>query len=136
MKAICFGPATVSGVDIDPELVKKAKSHLSFRYSRTAPEEIATRNESERNNYFPISSILEHGHRPYPEGSNFKKFPCNVEFRCEDWSKASIPESGSYDVILALSMVKWVHLQHLDEGKRNQPVWPPYHLGVYSQQWS
>ncbi|KAL0632576.1 hypothetical protein Q9L58_008553 [Maublancomyces gigas] len=108
-------PATVTGVDIDPELVKKARSHLSFRYSRTAPGETTTGNDPERNNYFPISSVMEHGHRPYPEDPVPTKFPRNVEFHCEDWAKTSISEAGSYDVVLALSMVKWVHLQHLDE---------------------
>lgn len=116
-KAICFNPLTVTGVDIDPELVKKARSHLSFRYSRTASETI-TGNDPKRNNYFPISSVIEHGHRPYPEDSVAAKFPHNVEFHCEDWARTSISEAGPYDVVLALSMVKWVHLQHLDEGKR------------------
>lgn len=113
-KAISFLPATVTGVDIDLELVQKAKSHLSFRYSRTAPDAGAG---SERINYFPISSVLHHGHRPYPEDLDSTRLPRNVAFRCEDWAKIPISEPESYDVILALSMVKWVHLQHLDEGK-------------------
>lgn len=90
---------------------------MSFRYSRTALEETIAGNDPKRNNYFPISSVMEHGHRPYPEYSVATKFPRNVEFRCEDWAKTSISEVGLYDVVLALSMVKWVHLQHLDEGK-------------------
>lgn len=132
-KAICFGPATVSGVDIDLELVKKARSHLSFRYSRTGLEEIIISNDPERNNYFPISSILEHGHRPYPEDPDPTKFPRNVEFRCEDWAKTPTSEAESYDVILALSMVKWVHLQHSDEGKRRLALLIPYNLSSCSQ---
>lgn len=90
---------------------------MSFRYSRTAPEETIAGNDPKRNNYFPISSVMEHGHRPYPEDPVATNFPRNVGFRCEDWAKTSIPGVGLYDVVLALSMVKWVHLQHLDEGK-------------------
>lgn len=131
-KAICFNPATVTGVDIDPELVKKARSHLSFRYSRTAPEETTTGNDPGRNNYFPISSVMAHGHRPYPEDPVPTKFPRNVEFHCEDWARTSISEAGSYDVVLALSMVKWVHLQHLDEGERILDFQPLRHLSPHS----
>lgn len=61
---------------------------------------------------------MEHGHRPYPEGSDATKFPRNVEFHCEDWADTPVTKAESYDVVLALSMVKWVHLQYLDEGKR------------------
>ncbi|KAI5840012.1 Bicoid-interacting protein 3-domain-containing protein [Morchella snyderi] len=119
---ISFSPASVTGVDIDRELVQKAISHLSLRYSRTAPidgESVpAESSQVERNNYFPISSVLQHGHRNYHQDLDPAKFPFNVAFRCENWATSPPLEPGFYSVILALSMVKWVHLQGFDEGLR------------------
>lgn len=75
--------------------------------------------------YFPISSVLDHGHQPpRQDGSEQGQvfFPNNVSFACEDWA-LHVPSSSSsdqcrYDTVLALSVVKWVHLQHLDTGLR------------------
>jgi 7SK snRNA methylphosphate capping enzyme len=40
-----------------------------------------------------------------------------VEFFCEDWATSKNDKtSGPFDVILALNVVKWIHLQHLDQG--------------------
>lgn len=74
--------------------------------------------------YFPVSSVLDHGHRPLrqedDEGERVS-FPNNVKFVCEDWAlHLSSPSNGQrrHDTVLALSVVKWIHLQHLDTGLR------------------
>jgi 7SK snRNA methylphosphate capping enzyme len=40
-----------------------------------------------------------------------------VTFISEDWVLSANPAtSGPYHVILALSVIKWIHLEHLDKG--------------------
>ncbi|KAI9762237.1 MAG: hypothetical protein M4579_000560 [Chaenotheca gracillima] len=137
-KTLSFQAASVLGIDADPNLIDQARSHLSFRYSRSQPN--SDLSPPAAADYFPISSILEHGHRPWPDDVQSAldrdvdicsvsrdeepaTFPGNVHFQCEDWvegvqgSPASLAgNAGSADVILALSVVKWVHLRHLDAG--------------------
>ena len=61
-------------------------------------------------------------------GGEVLGFPDNVEFRVDDWAQdipvagtdegqdAPPPHQGPYDTILALSVIKWIHLSQLDAG--------------------
>ncbi|OCK82974.1 Bin3-domain-containing protein [Lepidopterella palustris CBS 459.81] len=123
--ALDFDAASVTGVDIDDSLITQARRHLSFRSSRVRP---ATNDARRVIDYFPISAILDYGHRSQEsvgggaieQNSTSAVDPfCwpHVDFVSEDWvvSKNSAT-SGPFDVILALSVTKWIHLEHLDEG--------------------
>ncbi|TGZ77120.1 S-adenosyl-L-methionine-dependent methyltransferase [Ascodesmis nigricans] len=89
-----FNAESVLGIDLDPTLIQHAKSHLSFQYSRLPPSDTAgatttttttPTTESVRSaNYFPISSILTHGHIPYPAATTPPTFPRNVTFSTSD----------------------------------------------------
>ncbi|CDO71401.1 hypothetical protein BN946_scf184908.g159 [Trametes cinnabarina] len=47
------------------------------------------------------------------------EFPHNVTFRTADWVNTEIPENASkYDVVIAFSVSKWIHLNEGDEGIR------------------
>ena len=118
-QALNFDAASVTGVDIDENLIKRARSHLSFRSSRVRP---ATHETARATDYFPISAVLQHGHRSQDLVSRdtiaqtSSQWP-EVEFVCEDWAVSNNPAtSGPFHVLLALSVVKWIHLEHLDEG--------------------
>lgn len=53
------------------------------------------------------------------KASNVGEFPFNVSFRCEDFAKGdgrTVKEIGKYDIITCLSVTKWVHIKHGDEG--------------------
>lgn len=75
--------------------------------------------------YYPASAILTYGYRVEPKSeasrtsspvSTTSDWPC-VQFVSADWvASADRAISGPYDVILALSVIKWIHLEHLDEG--------------------
>lgn len=73
-------------------------------------------------NYFPASFEHEFGALPIPpyelRGKEGKKcFPHNVVFRTADWLETDIVEDAEgYDVVLALSVSKWIHLNSGDEG--------------------
>ncbi|KAG9015467.1 hypothetical protein FRB94_000072 [Tulasnella sp. JGI-2019a] len=70
--------------------------------------------------YFPASLSFSFGTLPLSTvgAEDPVAFPHNVTFRTANWVASSgIPEdSGGYDVILALSITKWIHLNDGDEG--------------------
>jgi 7SK snRNA methylphosphate capping enzyme len=134
--ALQFSALSVTGIDKDPELIRQAQSHISFLYSRLGPSppEGTDANMGGMANYFPISSILDHGHRRWPEPPYTQyaddeneemasstlppPFPHNVTLLTTDFSlpsQTSVSES-KYDIILALSVLKWIHISYQDAG--------------------
>ncbi|TBU49020.1 Bin3-domain-containing protein [Dichomitus squalens] len=74
-------------------------------------------------NYFPVSFEHMFGPLPIPASGANKDvadiFPHNVTFRTADWVKEGIPEDAEgYDVIVAFSISKWIHLNGGDESLR------------------
>ncbi|PCH41477.1 Bin3-domain-containing protein [Wolfiporia cocos MD-104 SS10] len=75
-----------------------------------------------RTDYFPASSEHMFGPLPIPptehgSGNVPELFPHNVTFRTADWVSNDIPEDmGGYDVVVAFSVSKWIHLNGGDEG--------------------
>lgn len=136
--AFDYHAASVTGVDIDPKLVGQANSLLALRASRVRPPT----KQSERSvDWFPMSAVLKHGYvEPVSHSSHGSMAPTaslqwpRVSFYAADW--ATDPDSTrSYDVILALSVsikqsshwlglsifqvIKWIHLEHLDQGLKS-----------------
>ncbi|KJA18720.1 hypothetical protein HYPSUDRAFT_69643 [Hypholoma sublateritium FD-334 SS-4] len=138
------GANFVVGVDIDAALVQAAWRRRISVWSTQAPtgkseggdeggEEPGSsppakkrRRELDvsvapRASYFPASCEHELGPLPIPPAAHRGKttFPHNVAFRAADWPATSIPEDAAgYDVVVGLSISKWIHLNDGDAGLR------------------
>lgn len=102
------------GVDIDPELIRKAETHLAYNWSLQAPSRTPqpagepshpVRSEP---NYFPISLPKTHGFVPLPppsptdDPSSPPPFPNNITFHTANYVLTTPPSTPeSYDLILA-----------------------------------
>lgn len=102
----------MTAVDVDDVLIDQAKERLIFRQSRV----LTTHGRGAKEiDYFPISAVIEHGTTPSEDTGILG----SVNFVCEDWAISENPATlGPCDVIIAFSVLKWIHLEHLDEGLR------------------
>lgn len=133
------------GVDIDDTLVRAAWKRRRYVWSMQEPQQTMDgerdapagpkkrKRTSEgtdpsatmepqlsRPDYFPASCEHMFGPLPIPPASHGKQqetFPHNVTFRTADWVNQEILEdSEGYNIVLALSVSKWIHLNGGDEG--------------------
>ncbi|KAI0751536.1 Bin3-domain-containing protein [Daedaleopsis nitida] len=126
-----LGAKRVIGVDIDDTLVRAAWKHRRSVWSHQQPMATTTlRNEDSSTSsepdsqvdYFPASFEHMFGPLPIPDAANHQSdvadaFPHNVSFRTADWVNNAIPEDADgYDVVVAFSISKWIHLNDGDEG--------------------
>ncbi|RDB27570.1 putative RNA methyltransferase C2A9.10 [Hypsizygus marmoreus] len=130
-----WGASKVVGVDIDDTLVRGAWRRRRAVWALQEPDEhVANSSPTSEGNkrkrdapdihrtnqpdYFPMSCEHEFGSLPIPPSQNRGKhvFPHNVSFRTADWTVAGIPEdSERYNVVIAFSISKWIHLNGGDE---------------------
>lgn len=117
--------AAVTGVDIDEALISAAWKRRRNIWSLQRPDtskddadtQMGVQDEGPAATYFPASCLHTHGPLPLPTRTDatHAQFPHNVVFRAQDWMDAAVER---YDVILALSITKWIHLNRGDHGIR------------------
>ncbi|KAK0204183.1 Bicoid-interacting protein 3-domain-containing protein [Desarmillaria ectypa] len=116
-----WGAHKVVGVDIDESLVRAAWRRRAVVWSKQSPSAPGMDGSAQEihPDYFPLSFEHMFGSLPIPPNQNRGKhiFPHNVSFRASDWVNNQIPEdSEPYDIIIAFSISKWIHLNQGDEG--------------------
>ncbi|KAK7047921.1 hypothetical protein VNI00_006249 [Paramarasmius palmivorus] len=143
-----YHPQKILGVDIDDTLIRAAWRKRAAVWSQQGPSVSSTvlnaAKESSNGNrkrkrhaesepstpdysHFPLAFEHMFGPLPVPPSQNRGKhvFPHNVAFRTMDFVDGSSPELEEYDVVLAFSITKWIHLNNGDEGLVNffRRVW-------------
>jgi 7SK snRNA methylphosphate capping enzyme len=95
-------PAHIVGIDIDPNLIHSARTHLKLAYSLHNPDsDEVDLDIGFRYHYFPLSMSTMFNFMPIlPAKSTPHGFPYNVEFKANDWLKIET-EKEKYDTILA-----------------------------------
>ncbi|KAJ2930978.1 hypothetical protein H1R20_g6114, partial [Candolleomyces eurysporus] len=128
------GPSSPSTSISTPQELKAPSSELGVRRKRSrskvdsdddSPSPAPRRSHNSNSNYFPASCEHEFGSLPIPpanpsnpsRGKNV--FPHNVTFVKADWVDEDIVEDkieGGWDVVVAFSISKWIHLNKGDAG--------------------
>ncbi|CAH1122132.1 unnamed protein product [Ceutorhynchus assimilis] len=107
-----FNARTVTGIDIDPKLISIARKNIKY-YVKTAD---TTPTKLDGTPGLLETPTNERFHKTQQE----RDFPKNVSFKqcnyvLEDESLLAL-EEPQYDVILCLSITKWIHLNWGDRG--------------------
>ncbi|GAB1608048.1 7SK snRNA methylphosphate capping enzyme-like [Argonauta hians] len=105
-----FKPQMIVGLDIDGKLISAARNNIRYYMSQGDQ------------NKFPASCKLSYGPlaAPIHQETQRRVFPHNVSFRQGNY----VPENddfldlqkADYDLILAMSLTKWIHLNWGDAG--------------------
>lgn len=110
-----LGAKHVIGMDIDKTLIQKAKSSLK-RYSQSM---VAGSGKFKKGQIFPLSMPVVYGSLNVP-GVKDSSFPRNVTFIQGNYVLENDilldMEQPQFDIILCLSVTKWIHLNWGDEG--------------------
>lgn len=125
-----YEPKKIVGVDIDGNLINVARKNIRRYLSK------------EKSSKFPVSMQLCYGPL-FGQESNDTKFPHNIAFRKENWVPLEEAKEVTemFDVIMCLSVTKWVHLNWGDDGIKNlfkkmyQSIRPGGKLVLECQHW-
>ncbi|ETV94875.1 hypothetical protein, variant [Aphanomyces invadans] len=133
-----FSPAFIMGIDADPDLITQARASLKEYISKLTVAEafrevtredpssntVASKDIDADDDDLPLSFRLwkppthHASHDPLPNIGSFAsgvRFPYNVVFKREN-IVLDRHSGKDYDVITCLSVTKWVHLFHGDDG--------------------
>ncbi|OZC11964.1 hypothetical protein X798_01145 [Onchocerca flexuosa] len=105
-----YQPRNIVGIDIDAHLVGVARKNIRHYCDKDVPIVGG----------FPASFAQRYGPVSAPPTTFSIKFPDNIWFRCENYvlEKDELLDAvkEEYDVIMALSITKWIHLNWGDVG--------------------
>ncbi|KAI9458002.1 Bicoid-interacting protein 3-domain-containing protein [Lactarius psammicola] len=123
--SISWGAQRVVGVDIDDALVRMAWRRRRTLWSHQAPvseppsSSSTSRTKRKRSPLPPKLPVVDYFPASCQHMIDNHKFPHNITFRRADWVNERIPEDElGYNVIIAFSVSKWIHLNGGDAGLR------------------
>ncbi|KAI7857876.1 Bicoid-interacting protein 3-domain-containing protein [Circinella umbellata] len=123
MIGLHYHPSSIFGIDLDDGLIQKAEHQLRIVNSLHNPKgNDNTMDISMKYHYFPRALPSIHGVIPMTMPPNYKStsFPYNVKFETNNWMEMDlIGHKHYYDTILALSITKWIHIHHGDDGLKD-----------------
>jgi len=126
-----LGAQRVIGVDIDPDLVSASWKRRRTVWSQQGPDYTIFKHETDTGtpkskrsqlaNYFPQAMEHMFGPLAIPDhgkpGSELRTFPHNVLFKTAEWvNDGLVDDEKGYDIVIAFSVSKWIHLNQGDEG--------------------
>lgn len=131
-----WGPSRMVGLDIDPRLIHSARQNIRHYLSeelrlppQTSEENPGGKSEEgsttvRKRSCFPASLTASRGPIAAPQvpldGADTSVFPNNVVFVTGNYvlerEELVEAQTAEYDVVLCLSLTKWVHLNWGDEG--------------------
>ncbi|KAF5306161.1 hypothetical protein FQR65_LT07437 [Abscondita terminalis] len=119
-----FGAKSIVGVDIDKKLIEIARKNIKhYVKSSETPPHSTDEQDGKSSEFFPISMPILYGPLEIPgftKESGSQRFPKNVTFKhgnyvLDDDALLSL-EQPQFDVIMCLSITKWIHLNWGDGG--------------------
>ncbi|OZJ05402.1 hypothetical protein BZG36_01982 [Bifiguratus adelaidae] len=122
--ALYLQPRYILGVDIDADLIHAAIKEVRLVNSLLPPmhkraealDQLNTAHLVDIKSYFPKSMPAMFGTIYIDPTSNTTQFPHNIHFRHSgNWIEEE-DEHEPYDILLALSISKWIHLNWGDQG--------------------
>jgi 7SK snRNA methylphosphate capping enzyme len=117
-----FKPESIIGIDIDKFLIESAESRLKRARFSILKEGKELPSSSSLGRFVPRSvkglkpnmkSLID-SNKVLSEKK--ETFPANVRFIHKDFFELEESFGGRYDTIICLSITKWIHLYHGDEG--------------------
>jgi 7SK snRNA methylphosphate capping enzyme len=110
-------PRRLLGIDLDPVLVRKARARRDAWAHKRLPDKTTDETNSEKKNEKKEKNEKNDKNDKKDQMEEFRD-ATGLEFEARNVMDPPDLPPSSYDVVLCLSVTKWIHLHHGDDGIR------------------